>query len=51
LTKSTSIIISHNQLAKELGTAREVVSRTLKKLENADKIAQNSGEIKIVGEW
>jgi len=51
LTKSTSIVISHNQLAKELGTAREVVSRTLKKLENADKIAQNSGEIKIVGEW
>ena len=51
LTKSTSIVISHNQLAKELGTAREVVSRTLKKLENADKITQNSGEIKIVGEW
>src|SRR6056297_855804 len=45
LTKSTSIIISHNQLAKELGTAREVVSRTLKKLEKAHKITQNSGEI------
>lgn len=51
LTKSTSIVISHNQLAKELGTAREVVSRNLKKLEKAHKITQNSGEIKIVESW
>ena len=51
LTDNSSIVISHKQLANELGTAREVVSRTLKKLENADKITQNSGEIKITGAW
>jgi len=51
LTKNTSIKISHTQLADELGTAREVVSRALKKLENADKITQISGEIKIKGTW
>ena len=51
LTDNTSIVISHKQLANELGTAREVVSRALKKLENADKITQNSGEIKITGSW
>ena len=51
LTKNTSIKISHTQLANELGTAREVVSRALKKLENADKITQISGEIKIKGTW
>ena len=51
LTDNTSIVISHKQLANELGTAREVVSRALKKLENADKITQNSGEIKITGTW
>ena len=51
LTKNTSIKISHKQLANELGTAREVVSRALKKLEDNDKIKQNSGVIKIVGSW
>ena len=51
LTNSLSIKISHNQLAHELGTAREVITRVLKKLEIDEKITQNSGEIKIIGEW
>lgn len=33
LTKSKTIIITHDQLANELGTARVVVSRLLKQLE------------------
>jgi CRP/FNR family transcriptional regulator len=48
LINSKSIKISHVQLANELGTAREVVSRVMKKLEVEGKIAQNSGKIFIV---
>ena len=46
-----SIKMSHNQLANELGTAREVVTRVLKKLENEGKVVQNEDGIKIIGEW
>ncbi len=49
LINKTSIKISHSQLANELGTAREVVSRVMKKLENDGKVEQNSGEIRIIG--
>lgn len=51
LTGSSSIIMSHNQIANELGTAREVITRVLKKLETDGKVIQNAGEIKIIGEW
>lgn len=43
--------MSHGQIANELGTAREVVSRVLKKLETDGKIEQSSDGIKIIGEW
>lgn len=39
---------SHQVLANELGTAREVVSRILKKLENDNKIIQTSEGIQII---
>jgi CRP/FNR family transcriptional regulator len=45
------IKMSHLQIANELGTAREVVTRVLKKLENEGKIEQNSTGIKIIDEW
>jgi len=51
LTRSNSVKMSHSQIASELGTAREVVTRILKKLETEEKIVQNSGKIKIIGEW
>ncbi len=51
LTNKASIKITHNQLANELGTAREVISRVMKKLENDGKVEQNAGEIKIVAPW
>ena len=41
------IYITHQQLADELGTAREVVSRLLKKLEKEGKIEISRGKIKI----
>lgn len=51
LTNHDSIRMSHSQLASELGTAREVITRVLKKLEMDGKVVQNSGEIKIINEW
>ena len=51
LIENKSIKMSHSQIANELGTAREVISRVMKKLENEGKVSQNSGVIKIIGEW
>jgi len=41
--------ISHRQIAADLGTAREVVSRVMKKLENEGKLEQNPNGIKVLG--
>lgn len=47
--KHNSVIkITHGQIANELGTAREVISRVIKKLENEGKISQNTDGIKIL---
>lgn len=51
LGNHNSIKMSHNQIANELGTAREVITRVLKKLETEGKVLQKSGEIRIIGEW
>lgn len=40
LTDQNPIKISHREIANELGTAREVVSRVLKKLENDGRLEQ-----------
>lgn len=42
LTTSNPLKISHRQIASELGTAREVISRVMKKLENEGKVKQNT---------
>jgi CRP/FNR family transcriptional regulator len=51
LNNNNSIKMSHSQIANELGTAREVVTRVLKKLETDGKVEQNSGKIRIIDEW
>lgn len=51
LINKDEIKMSHHQLANELGTAREVVSRVLKKLETEGKIEQSARGIKILEEW
>lgn len=48
LSQTNPIKISHRQIAGELGTAREVVSRVMKKLENEGKIKQLSNSIEIL---
>lgn len=47
VTQQNPIKISHRQIANELGTAREVISRVMKKLENDGKIKQHSQSIEI----
>lgn len=51
LSHGNSIKMSHSQIANELGTAREVITRVLKKLETDGKVIQIAGEIRIIGEW
>lgn len=48
IKQQNPIKISHRSIASDLGTAREVVTRILKKLELENKITQDSGYIKIV---
>ncbi len=48
LTKKNPLKISHRQLAAELGTAREVVSRILKKLEHEGLVEQLNTGIKLL---
>jgi len=47
LSKEKSLSLSHREIANELGTAREVVSRLLKKLEKDGKITQHLGKISL----
>lgn len=51
LNNSKPIKMSHNQIANEMGTAREVVTRVLKKLETDGKVKQTSEGIIIIGDW
>jgi CRP/FNR family transcriptional regulator len=44
----TSIPLSHNQIAEEIGTSRVVISRLLKQLENDKKLVLYRNEIKLL---
>jgi len=47
LADSGIIKRSHQQIANDLGTAREVITRVLKKLEYENKLVQNQNGIKL----
>ena len=47
----TSIQLSHNQIAEELGTSRVVISRLLKQLENSKKLVLYRNEIKLLSSF
>ena len=47
LTAKNPLQISHRQIAVELGTAREVISRTIKKLEHEKKLKQLAHSIEV----
>jgi len=44
----SSIQLSHNQIAEEMGTSRVVISRLLKQLENEKKLVLYRNEIKLL---
>jgi CRP/FNR family transcriptional regulator len=47
----TSIQLSHNQIAEEMGTSRVVISRLLKQLENDKKLVLYRNEIKLLSSF
>lgn len=47
LTNQPELKLTHGQIANELGTSREVISRVIKKLENEGKVNQGPNGIKI----
>jgi len=49
LTGRNPIRLSHRQIAAELGTAREVVSRVMKKLESDGQVRQQGNTIEWLG--
>jgi CRP/FNR family transcriptional regulator len=48
LTKSRNIFVTHEQLANELGTARVVVSRLLKQMEDEGFVKLGRNKISLV---
>jgi CRP/FNR family transcriptional regulator len=48
MSGKTSIPLSHNQIAEEMGTSRVVISRLLKQLENDKKLVLYRNEIKLL---
>ena len=42
------VLATHQQIAQEMGSAREVISRILKKLENEGKIQLGRNEIRLI---
>jgi CRP/FNR family transcriptional regulator len=47
LSGKNQIKLSHREIANELGTAREVISRVMKKLENEGKVKQHSSSVEV----
>ncbi|WP_299763151.1 helix-turn-helix domain-containing protein [uncultured Dokdonia sp.] len=48
LKRSAILHTTHQQIAYELGSSREVISRLLKKLENEGMVKLKQGTIEIV---
>jgi CRP/FNR family transcriptional regulator len=48
VTNKNPLKISHRQIANELGTAREVISRTMKKLEAENQVKQHANSIEML---
>lgn len=48
MKKTVEFTIRHGEVANDLGTSREVITRVLKKLEQEQKIVQLRGKVKIL---
>lgn len=49
VTGKNPLLISHRAIANDLGTAREVISRVMKKLEHEGSIKQEAKHIEVLG--
>ncbi|HRP53432.1 MAG TPA: helix-turn-helix domain-containing protein, partial [Fluviicola sp.] len=50
-TNSTIINLSHEEIATEIASSREVISRLLKKLENESKVILYRNQIKLLSSF
>jgi len=48
LANSTALKITHQEIANDLGTSREVISRIMKKLSKEEKVKQDGRIIKFM---
>ncbi|MEO9891866.1 helix-turn-helix domain-containing protein [Aurantibacter sp.] len=48
LTNNSTLKLTHGQIANDLGTAREVISRVIKKLEQGGALIQNNDGIVLL---
>jgi CRP/FNR family transcriptional regulator len=48
LTGKNPLKMSHRQIANDMGTAREVISRVMKRLEGEGKVRQHTSSIEII---
>jgi len=48
LEESQTLTMTHDTIAKNIGTAREVISRTLKYLENEGLLKLSRGQIQLI---
>ena len=48
LTGKNPLKVSHRQIANDMGTAREVISRVMKRLEGEGKVRQHTSSIEIL---
>lgn len=51
INDSSNINLSHEQIANDLASSREVISRLLKKLENEGKLLLYRGQIKLLSKF
>lgn len=49
ITKSPNLQITHFQIANDLNSSRVVISRLMKKLENAGQIIQHRNKVELIG--
>jgi CRP/FNR family transcriptional regulator len=48
VTNVQALDVRHREIARELGTSREVITRVLRKLEKENKITQQEGKIRVL---
>lgn len=51
MTQKNPLKISHRQIAAELGTAREVISRVMKKLETDGRVRQIGNSVEVIWDF